>query len=67
LALVRLAPALRHSWGWGRTAGKSKNQGFNDAKHRYGLEHICHHAANRVLITWRLVLLALVLERLYPR
>jgi hypothetical protein len=42
-----------------------ENQGFNDAKNRYGLEHICHHHANSVLISWLLCLLAMVIERLY--
>ena len=42
-----------------------ENQGFNDAKNRYGLEHICHHHANSVLINWLLCLLAMVIERLY--
>ena len=39
--------------------------GFNDGKHRYGMEHICHHEPNSILIVWLLVLLALVIERLY--
>jgi len=42
-----------------------ENQGFNDAKNRYGLEHICHHHANGILVNWMLILLALVIERLY--
>jgi hypothetical protein len=42
-----------------------ENQGFNDAKNRYGLEHICHHHANSVLISWLLCLLAMMIERLY--
>jgi hypothetical protein len=42
-----------------------ENQGFNDAKNRYGLEHICHHHPNSILIVWLLLLLALVIERLY--
>ena len=42
-----------------------ENQGFNDAKNRYGFEHICHHHANSVLISWLLSLLAMVIERLY--
>jgi hypothetical protein len=42
-----------------------ENQGFNDAKNRYGLEHICHHHANSVLLSWLLCLLAMVIERLY--
>ncbi len=42
-----------------------ENQGFNDTKNRHGLEHICHHNAQSLLITWLLALLALVIERLY--
>ena len=42
-----------------------ENQGFNDGKHRYGMEHICHHEPNSILIVWLLILLALVIERLY--
>lgn len=42
-----------------------ENQGFNDAKNRYGLEHICHHQPTSLLIVWLLTCLALTLERLY--
>jgi hypothetical protein len=42
-----------------------ENQGFNDAKNRYGLGHICHHERNSVLVVWLLTCLALTLERLY--
>jgi hypothetical protein len=42
-----------------------ENQGFNDAKSRHGLEHICHHHANSLLIGWLLTMLALSIERLY--
>jgi hypothetical protein len=42
-----------------------ENQGFNDTKNRYGLEHICHHHPNSILITWLLTFLAVVIERLY--
>ena len=42
-----------------------ENQGFNDAKNRYGIEHICHHHTNSILLNWLLTLLALVIERLY--
>jgi len=42
-----------------------ENQGFNDAKNRHGLEHLCHHHANSLLVGWLLILLALCLERLY--
>jgi len=42
-----------------------ENQGFNEGKTRHGLEHICHHHANSMLITWLLACLALTIERLY--
>ncbi len=42
-----------------------ENQGFNDAKNRHDLEHICHHHTNSLLITWLLTSLALTIERLY--
>jgi len=42
-----------------------ENQGFNDGKTRYGMEHICHHEPNSILIVWLLIALALVIERLY--
>ena len=42
-----------------------ENQGFNDAKNRYGLEHICHHERHGLLIVWLLTCLALSIERLY--
>ena len=42
-----------------------ENQGFNDGKNRYGMEHLCHHHPNSILIVWLLILLALVIERLY--
>jgi len=42
-----------------------ENQGFNDGKNRYGMEHLCHHHPNSILIVWLLTALALVIERLY--
>ena len=42
-----------------------ENEGFNEAKSRHGLEHICHHHANSLLINWLLTMLALTIERLY--
>ena len=42
-----------------------ENQGFNDSKTRYGLNHVPHHHANSLLIHWLLVVLTLTLERLY--
>jgi hypothetical protein len=42
-----------------------ENQGFNDAKNRYGLAHICHHHPNSLLLVWLITCLALTIERLY--
>jgi hypothetical protein len=42
-----------------------ENQGFNDAKNRYGFEHICHHERHSLLVVWLLTCLALTIERLY--
>lgn len=42
-----------------------ENQGFNDAKNRYGFEHICHHQRPSLLAVWLLTCLALTIERLY--
>jgi len=42
-----------------------ENEGFNEAKTRHGMEHICHHDANALVVGWLLLLLGLVIERLY--
>lgn len=42
-----------------------ENQGFNDSKTRYGLDHVPHHHANSLLIHWLWVAVTLTLERLY--
>ncbi len=42
-----------------------ENHGFNDGKNRYGMEHICHHQANSLLLQWLLISLALTIERLF--
>ena len=42
-----------------------ENQGFNDGKTRYGMEHLPHHHENSLLIHWLLICLALTIERLY--
>jgi hypothetical protein len=42
-----------------------ENQGFNDAKNRYGFEHVCHHERRSLLVVWLLTALALTIERLY--
>ncbi len=55
----------RALYGIAKSRWEIENQGFNDAKNRYGMEHIRHHHANSVLISWLLVALALTIERLY--
>ena len=42
-----------------------ENQGFNEAKNLYGMEHIQHHHPNSMLVNWLFLLLALLIERLY--
>ena len=42
-----------------------ENQGFHDAKNRYGLEHIRHHHVRSLLLVWLLPYLGLTRERLY--
>ena len=54
-ALYRMA---KHRW-------EVENEGFNEAKTRHGMEHICHHDANSLLVSWLILLLALAIERLY--
>jgi hypothetical protein len=48
-----------------RSRWEIENEGFNDCKSRQGLEHICHHHTNSLLLCWLLTLLALVIGRLY--
>ena len=43
----------------------ARAQAFNDAKNRYGFEHICHHKRGSLLVVWLLTCLALTIERLY--
>lgn len=42
-----------------------ENQGFNEGKNLYGMEHIQHHHANSLVVNWLFVLLAILVERLY--
>jgi len=49
----------------GKTRWTVENQGFNDAKTRYGLDHVPHHHANSLLLHWLWVVLTLTLERLF--
>jgi hypothetical protein len=48
-----------------KSRGEIENQGFNDAKNRYGFEPVCHHELHSLLIVWLLTCLALTIERLY--
>ena len=48
-----------------KTRWAIENEGFNEAKTRLGMEHICRHDANAVLVSWLLMLLALVILTLY--
>jgi len=48
-----------------KTRWTIENQGFNDGKTRYGLDHVPHHEANSLLIHWLWVVLTLTLERLF--
>lgn len=42
-----------------------ENQGFNDGKNRFGMDHIHHHETNSIVVGWLTSLLAIVIERLY--
>lgn len=42
-----------------------ENETFNVAKTHHGMEHICHHQGNSLLVSWLILLLALAIERLY--
>ncbi|HET7099875.1 MAG TPA: transposase [Terriglobia bacterium] len=55
----------RSLYAMAKSRWQIENQGFNDAKNRYGLEHICDHHPHSLLIVWLLTCLALTLERLY--
>lgn len=48
-----------------RSRWEIENQVFNEAKTRYGLEHIPHHEPNSLRVHWLLVMMTLTLERLY--
>jgi hypothetical protein len=42
-----------------------ENQGFNDGKNRHGMEHICRHDPNALVVSWLLAAFAMTIERLY--
>ena len=60
-ATARVGP--RALYGLAKSRWEIENQGFNDAKNRYG--HVHHHQAASLLIHWLLVVFALTLERLF--
>jgi hypothetical protein len=63
LSVKRVGPrALFHLC---KSRWEIENQGFNDAKNRYGLEHIPHHHPASILINALLTLLAMCVERIY--
>ena len=49
----------------GKSRWEIENQGFNDGKNRYGMEHIRHHEPNSMVVSWLLIPPALLIERLY--
>ena len=55
----------RALFGMAKSRWEIENQGFNDAKNRYGFEHLCHHELHSLLAVWLLTCLALTIERLY--
>jgi hypothetical protein len=57
--------ASREVFRTAKSRWEIENQGFNDAKNRYGLEHVCHHQPNSLLLGWLLTALVLTIERLY--
>ncbi len=61
----RARVSSRALFGMAKSRWEIENEGFNDAKNRYGFEHICHHEPNSLLVVWLLICLALTVERLY--
>jgi len=42
-----------------------ENEVFNVAKTYHGLEHVCHHHGNSIVVSWLITLLAISIETLY--
>ena len=57
--------ASRSLYRMAKSRWEIENQGFNDAKSRYGWRHMCHHQPNSLLLQWLITVLALTIERLY--
>ena len=62
-SLVRLG--TRTFFKLAKSRWEIENQGFNEGKNLYGMEHIQHHHPNSLLVNWLFLLLALMIERLY--
>jgi hypothetical protein len=62
---TRRQAGSRTVYAMAKSRWEIENQGFNDAKTRHGLEHICRHHANSLLVSWLLIIFALTIERLY--
>ena len=52
-------------FGMAKSRWEIENQGFNEAKTFHGLEHLCHHHPNSMLVVWLLTALAMTIDRLY--
>ena len=59
------ALATRTFFKLAKSRWEIENQGFNEGKNLYGMEHIQHHHPNSLLVNWLFLLLALMIERLY--
>lgn len=55
----------RALYGMAKSRWEIENEGFNEAKSRHGMEHICHHDANSILVGWLILFLAMAIEWLY--
>jgi hypothetical protein len=62
-SIVKLA--YRTSFKLAKSRWEIENQGFNEGKNLYGMQHIQHHHPNSLLVNWLFLLLALMIERLY--
>ncbi len=57
--------ASRQLYHLAKSRWEVENQGFNDAKTRYGLRHVPHHHAGSLEVDWLLLVFAMTLERLW--
>ena len=62
---ARCRVSAREIFRMAKSRWEIENQGFNDAKNRHDLAHVCHHETNSLLMVWLILALALTIERLY--